>query len=72
MTLADLGEDAQVKIVSIGGGTNARQQLRELGLYPGDTIRVIRRAAFQGPLLIEARGVQIAIGQAIAKDVLVE
>lgn len=72
MTLAELGEDAKAKIVSIGGGTNVQQQLRELGLYPGDTIRVIRRAAFQGPLLIESRGTQIAIGRAIAENVLVE
>ena len=72
MTLAELGEDTIATIISIGGGSNTQQQLRELGLYPGDTVRVIRHAAFQGPLLIETRGTQIAIGRAIAARVQVK
>lgn len=72
MTLVEITEGENVKIVSIGGGSNTQQQLRELGLYAGDTIRVVRRAAFQGPLLIETRGTQIAIGRAIAEQVVVE
>jgi ferrous iron transport protein A len=72
MTLAEVDQDQTAKIVMIGGGSNMRQQLRELGLYPGDIVRVLRRAAFQGPLLIESRGTQIAIGRAIAERVQVE
>ena len=72
MTLAELSADQSAKIVSIGGGSNTQQQLRELGLYPGDTVRVIRHAAFQGPLLVETRGTQIAIGRAIAEQVVIE
>ena len=72
MTLYDMNEGAHAKIVAIGGGSNTQQQLRELGLYAGDTVRVIRRAAFSGPLLIETRGTQIALGRAIAEQVVVE
>jgi len=72
MTLSEMNERANAKIVSIGGGRHARQQLRELGLFPGDGVRLIRRAAFGGPLLVECRGVQIAIGRAIAENVEVE
>lgn len=72
MTLVDLVEGRNAKIVLIGGGRNARQQLRELGLSPGDTVRVIRHAALGGPLLIECRGAQIALGRGIADKVVVE
>ncbi len=72
MTLIDLEESKTGRIVSIGGERNARQQLRELGLFPGDTVRLVRRAALGGPLLIECRGVQIAVGRTIAENVLVE
>jgi Fe2+ transport system protein FeoA len=72
MTLVEMNEGAKAKIVAIGGGRSARQQLRELGLFPGDTIRVLRHAAFGGPLLVECRGTQIAIGRGIAEKVTVE
>ena len=72
MTLRELAEGKTAKIVSIGGGHVARQQLRELGLYPGDAIRLVRHAAFGGPLLVECRGTQIAIGRGIAGQVVVE
>ena len=49
MTLVDLDEGKNAKIVLIGGERNTRQQLRELGLFPGDTVRVVRRAALGGP-----------------------
>jgi Fe2+ transport system protein FeoA len=42
-----------------------------LGLVPGDTVRVLRRAAMGGPLLIECRGTQIALGRNIARQVIV-
>lgn len=72
MNLSELEEGATAKIVSIGGGHVARQQLRELGLYPGDAVRLVRHAAFGGPLLVECRGTQIAIGRGIAGQVVVE
>ncbi len=72
MTLCEIQQGSQAKIVSIGGGRTAQQQLRELGLFPGDTVRVLRRAAFQGPLLIECRGTQIALGRGVAAKVVVE
>lgn len=71
MNLSELPEGTTAKIVSIGGGHVARQ-LRELGLYPGDDIRLVRHAALGGPLLVECRGTQIAIGRGIADKVVVE
>ena len=72
MNLSQVPEGTTAKIVSIGGGPTARQQLRELGLFPGDAIRLVRHAAFGGPLLVECRGTQIAIGRGIAGQVVVE
>jgi Fe2+ transport system protein FeoA len=71
MTLNDLPEKDSATIHAIGGNPVARQQLRELGLVPGDTVRVLRRAAMGGPLLVECRGTQIALGRNIARQVIV-
>ena len=72
MTLLDLPQGTDARIVSIGGSRSTQQQLRELGLFPGDTLCVVRRAAFGGPLLVELRGMQIAIGRRVAAQVVVE
>ncbi len=71
MTLADIQTGVETKIIAIGEEQNIRQQLRELGIFPGDSVRVIRRAGFGGPLLVECRGLQIAIGRKVAKKVRV-
>lgn len=42
------------------------QQVRSLGLLPGSGLRLIRRAPFHGPLLLEVGGRTIALGWRIA------
>ncbi len=49
-------------------------RLFQLGLHPGDTIRVLSVGPFGGPLYIEnlTTGVRAAIGRGVAKRILVQ
>jgi ferrous iron transport protein A len=44
----------------------AEGQVRSLGLLPGVALRLVRRAPFHGPLLLEVEGRLIALGWKIA------
>ena len=54
------------------GSSGVELKLRKLGLLPGDTAKVIRHAPLGGPLLIECKGRQIALGRGVAVKILVE
>ena len=66
MKLLNIDDNIQVEIVSCKGGRGISSKLRQLGLMPGDRITVIKRAPFNGPILVEANGRTIALGRGVA------
>lgn len=73
MTPLDLVEEnRQVKVMDIQGGWGVRRRLGQLGIHPGDIITVVRYGAFQGPILIQVHGSQVALGRGIASRILVK
>lgn len=66
MKLLNIDDNIQVEIVSCKGGRGISSKLRQLGLMPGDRITVIKRAPFNGPLLVEANGRTVALGRGVA------
>ncbi len=71
-TLADVPEGNMVRVINIVGGWGIRQRLSQLGIYPGDIIRVVRSGAFRGPIYIDVNGNGIAIGRGVASHIEVE
>jgi ferrous iron transport protein A len=65
-------ENQQVKVLEIQGGWGVRRRLGQLGIHPGDVITVVRYGAFQGPILIQVHGSQVALGRGIASRILVK
>ncbi|NLH47239.1 MAG: ferrous iron transport protein A [Myxococcales bacterium] len=59
-------------IVEIQGGYRLRQNLGGLGIHPGDTVEVLQKGHFGGPVLIEIHGVKVAIGLGQVKKIEVE
>ncbi len=49
-----------------------RERLVELGLTPGQVVRVLRRAPLGDPLELAVRGARLAVRADEAADVLVE
>ncbi len=72
MNMLDVTNGDWVKIVGFRGGWGMQRQLIQLGLLPGNTVRIIQSAPFHGPLLVEVDGREVVIGRNIARHILVE
>jgi len=66
LTDAHPGELLALRSMPADAGTEA--QVRSLGLLPGVALRLVRRAPFRGPLLLEVEGRVIALGWKIASS----
>jgi len=72
MVLLDAKDGMNVKIVGIRGGRGLESKCRQLGICPGDQAKIIRHAPFNGPLLIEVGGRDIALGRGVAAKIIIE
>ena len=71
MRLHGTPEGALIRIAEISAG-HLRQSLSQLGIQIGDVVLVQRHVAYGGPVLIEHRGTQVALGRNLAKRIRVE
>jgi len=60
------------KVRDIVGGMGVRLRLEQMGIHPGDFVRIKRRGVLRGPIIIEANGTEVALGRGIASRILVE
>jgi len=63
---------AKGKVIFISGGKGASQRLVDLGMTPGETIRVDSNSSFGGPVRLCVRGCCIAVGRGLAEKIFVE
>jgi ferrous iron transport protein A len=70
--LVDCKKVMGVKIVKINAGRGATMNLSNLGLHIGNLIKFLRKSPFQGPVIVEHQGSEIAIGYGLAKKIFVE
>jgi Fe2+ transport system protein FeoA len=61
-----------VRVLAILGGWGIRRSFNQMGVHAGDRIRVVRRAPFGGPLVIDNRGTQVAVSKQLAEKIKVE
>jgi len=61
MTLADLKPGECGYIERLTGSTQARLRLLEMGLTHGTHVKVIRAAAFGGPMDVHVRNYQLSL-----------
>ena len=72
MTLDQAREGQVVVVKDLLGGFGFRRRLLSLGIYPGERLRVVKSGFFGGPILVEVRGTEVAIGRGAASRVVVE
>ncbi len=70
--MVNLPIETRAKIISIEGNRSTWERLNEVGLHIGDMISVIRHAPFDGPLLVQCNGQEIAIGRNISSKIIVQ
>lgn len=70
LSLVFIEEGMRARIVDLFGGRGLARRLMEMGLSPGSEVRVIRNSF--GPMIVEVRGVRLALGRGLASKILVE
>lgn len=60
-TLGQMVENNNAKVLDIQGGHGIRQRLSYMGTHPVDLVTIVRFGAFQGPILVEVHGSQVAL-----------
>jgi len=70
--LLQIQPGASVRVIDFDGGVNLRNKLTQYGIYPGDYLRLLRKAPLGGPLLVECNEREIALGRGVADKIIVE
>lgn len=71
-TLLQVSPGTSVRVIEFDGGINLRSKLTQYGIYPGDCLRLLRKAPLGGPLLVACNDREIALGRGIADQIIVE
>jgi ferrous iron transport protein A len=70
--LTQLSENKKAQIITINGGHHFQQKLRVMGIREGQTITLISRQPFRGPLTITIGGSQMTLGRGMAHRIIVK
>ena len=55
---------------SVEGGRGAMQRLTDMGLIPGERLKVLHNSGY-GPLTVLIKGVKVALGHGLANKIMV-
>lgn len=69
--LTELPPGGQGTIIAVQGGRGFQTRLRNLGLAEGQMIRKVSHLAWGGPVVVEVKRSQVAIGRGMARKILV-
>ena len=69
--LTELKPGDQGTVVAVRGGRGMQSRLRSLGLVEGQTLRKLSALAWGGPVVVEVKRTQVAIGRGMAAKILV-
>jgi len=72
MSLMNLAKGKKARIVGFDWDYDLQGKLRQLGIIPGDQVLLLRVAPFEGPVLLEVLGREIALGRKIAEHIIIE
>jgi len=70
LTLQTAPAGVPLQVTAIQAGHTAAARLASMGIFPGETLRIVQREN-SGPILVEIKGTRIALGQGISEKVLV-
>jgi ferrous iron transport protein A len=70
-TLIELIQGEEATIVSIQGGHGLQTRLRDLGLVEGQRVRKLSALAWGGPVVVDVKRTQVAIGRGMARRIVV-
>ena len=71
ISLYDLEKNMEASITTVHASPKTVKRLADLGLTPNTSIKIVRKTLFCGPLEVQARGLNIALGKGIATKIFV-
>jgi ferrous iron transport protein A len=72
ISLSQLPTNRRAKIINIEGGHGLIRKLWIMGIRKNQTIRIISKQPFRGPITIEVCRCQMTLGQGMAQKIMVE
>ncbi|MEA4813078.1 MAG: FeoA family protein [Anaerolineaceae bacterium] len=63
---------ASANVSAILSSKKAMDKLRQLGVFEGVKLILLRKAPLKGPLLVEVSGRELALGYALSEKIMVE
>ena len=63
LTLANMGEDVVIK--KVGGSSDVKKHLEDLGLIAGSTVKIVN--TFAGNVILDVKNSRIAVNSDMAK-----
>lgn len=69
--LSELNVGEYAEIVEIRGGRGIKSRLRALGVGEGQRVKKLSKVGFGGPVIILVNRAQVAIGQGMARHIIV-
>ena len=69
--LIDCKSGHSVVLVSIDGGCGVVKRLSDMGLIPGEIIRILNSSGI-GPVTLLVKGTKLALGYGLAKKIFVK
>jgi Fe2+ transport system protein FeoA len=72
MSLLNVNKGNWATVHHVDGDARLIAMLQQHGIFPGDKIRVIRRAPLGGPLLVEIGARKVALSRSVAEKVIVD
>ena len=70
--LTTLPENKTARIVDFQGGTSLHKKLNIMGIRKGQTIQIISKQPFRGPITVAVKGCQMTLGRGITTKIFVE
>lgn len=71
-TLLDIPKGKKVKIHTIQRGHGFQKKLQAMGIREGQTVTIISKQPFRGPLTIMVGSSQMTLGRGMAQKITVE
>ncbi len=72
LNLYEAEDETSLKILAILGGWEVRRSFNQIGIHVGDRIRVLSRAPFGGPMVVDNQGTHVAVSKQLAENIKVE
>lgn len=72
MPLTQLHYNRKARIVNLEGGYGFQRKLRVMGIREEQTITIVSRQPFRGPLTVTVGGCHLTLGRGMAQKIIVE